>query len=148
MKNLIFICFSIFVLISCQEDAKKTQDTKTVTTDSPAIDTEQAMVNELAAFYTGTLPCPDCEGIETILTLNADETRTFTLEEQYKGKEGKTVESSGTWTVANDVVTLNQQTGVSKYQITSEGLVSLNADGSQRDPASAQKYLLKKVLGE
>ena len=33
----------------------------------------QASVEQLAAFYTGTLPCSDCNGITTVLTLNADE---------------------------------------------------------------------------
>lgn len=144
MRNFFFVCFSALVIISCQEKAKKT----TGITDSSATAKEQAMVNELAAFYTGAMPCPDCDAIETTLTLNADEKRTFSMEEQYKGKESKTVESSGTWTVANDIVTLNQETGVSKYQITDEGLVSLNPDGSKRDPESVKKYLLKKVLGE
>lgn len=109
---------------------------------------EQALVEQMAAFYTGSLPCPDCDGIETMLTLNADEKRTFTLEENYKGKKPKTVETSGTWTVAGEVVTLNGKAGATKYQVTAEGLVSLNADGSKRDAASAKKYLLKKVQGE
>ena len=46
------------------------------------------------------------------------------------------------------IVTLNQKSGTSKYQITNDGLVSLNADGSKRDAKSAPKYLLKKVMGE
>ncbi len=70
------------------------------------------------------------------------------MEEEYKGKKSSTVESTGTWEVGGDVVTLNQKSGISKYQITDEGLVSLNADGSKRDLESANKYLLKKVLGE
>lgn len=108
---------------------------------------EQTLVEQLAAFYTGTMPCPNCDGIETLLTLNADEKRTFSLEEQYNGKNKK-VETNGTWTVANDIVTLNLKTGNYKYQITDNGLISLNADGSKKDPKSAQKYLLKKVMGE
>lgn len=148
MKSLTSFFFSILVLISCQNEAKKTLDIKAETADSSAIADEQAMVEQLAAFYTGTMPCPDCDGIETILTLNADEKRTFTLEEHYKGNKNKTVESTGTWTVTGDVVTLNQQSGATQYQITSEGLISLNPDGSRRDPASANRYLLKKVQGE
>lgn len=109
---------------------------------------EQDLVNQLAAFYSGNTPCPDCEGITTLLTLNADEKRTFSLEEQYKGKNSKTVESKGTWTVADDIVTLNGDSGTRKYQLTEDGLVSLNADGSKRDAKSAKKYLLKKVMGE
>jgi uncharacterized lipoprotein NlpE involved in copper resistance len=138
MKNLIFVCLSMLMLFSCKKSAQNTANSTN----------DQARVNELAAFYTGTLPCPNCDGIVTVLTLNADEKRSFSMEEQYMGNESKTVSSAGTWTVAGDVVTLTQQSGVSKYQVTGEGLISMNADGSKRDAASANLYLLKKVLGE
>ena len=149
MKNLAFICFSLLVLISCKEEAKKTPDVKVAAPKDSLITANNAeMVTQLAAFYHGTTPCPNCDGIITTLTLNADEKRTFTLEEEYKGKENKKTESTGTWTVDGDLVTLNQKSGTSKYQVISEGLVSLNADGSKRDAESVKKYLLKKVLGE
>ena len=108
----------------------------------------QAMAEKLAAFYTGTLPCSDCDGISIVLTLNADEKRTLTLEEEYLGKKNKTVESKGTWAIAGDIVTLNLESGVSKFQVTEEGLISLNADGTKRDPKSGKQYLLKKIMGE
>jgi len=116
--------------------------------ESDAEAAAQAMVENLAAFYTGTLPCPDCDEIVTSLTLNADETRTFTLEEEYKGKKNKKVESNGTWTVAGDMVTLNHKSGMHKYQVTDDGLISLNANGTKRDSKSSEKYLLKRVMGE
>lgn len=115
----------------------------------PASETSsQALVEQLAAFYTGTLPCSDCDGIVTLITLNADEKRTFTLEEEYKGKKNKKVESKGTWAVAGEIVTLNLESGNFKYQVTEDGLISLNTDGTKRDSKSAERYLLKKVMGE
>jgi biopolymer transport protein ExbD len=109
---------------------------------------EQKRIEDLAAFYTGTLPCTDCDAIETLLTLNADVKRTFTLEEQYKGKKSKTVESNGTWAVTDGIVTLKGKTTSTKYQVTKEGLIILNTNGSKKDAALGKKYLLKKVLGE
>lgn len=117
-------------------------------TESASAVPSQSVAEKLAAFYTGTLPCSDCDEIATILTLNADDKRTFTLEEAYKGKKGKTVENNGTWTIAEDIVTLNGKSGALKYQLTNKGLISLNTDGSKRDKKSAEKYLLTKVLGE
>ena len=115
----------------------------------PALETSsQAMVEQLAAFYTGTLLCSDCNGITTVLTLNADENRTFTLEEEYKGKKNKKVESTGTWEVAGDIVTLSLESGNYAYQVTDDGLIGLNTDGTKRDSISAKRYLLKKVMGE
>ncbi len=115
---------------------------------STASTPEQEMVNQLAAFYSGSLPCADCDGIQTLLTLNADEKRTYTLEEEYKGKKNKTVDSKGTWSVNGDIVTLKGESGITKYQVTAAGLISLNADGSKRDAKAAKKYLLKKTMGE
>ncbi|MCC6727610.1 MAG: copper resistance protein NlpE N-terminal domain-containing protein [Saprospiraceae bacterium] len=112
---------------------------------TPAADPAQAAVEQLAAFYTGTLPCADCEGIQTMLTLNADPQRSYTLEEQYKGKSPKSFNSEGTWAVEGNTVTLNGKDGSVKYQVTTDGLVAMNADGTAMD---ASKYLLKKVQGE
>ena len=45
MKKLIFICFSILVLFSCQQETKKTPETTAVATDSSAI------ANTIHGFY-------------------------------------------------------------------------------------------------
>lgn len=57
------------------------------------------------AFYTGTLPCADCSGIRTELTLfahgpTASGTASYWLRETYLGKPPKdaTFESGGSWT--------------------------------------------------
>jgi hypothetical protein len=110
--------------------------------------TSYTTAEQLAAFYTGTLPCADCDGIVTMLTLNADEQQSFTLEEEYQGKKSKTVESNGTWAIDGDIVTLTGKSSATKYQLIDKGLVSLNKDGSKRDEKSAEKFLLTKVLGE
>lgn len=58
--------------------------------------------------YKGLLPCADCEGIETELKLNPD--NTFELEEEYNGGkgEGKKFESKGKFTfdATGSIVTL------------------------------------------
>ena len=140
MRNLVFTSLALLGLFSCQGEGKK----------SPNDDSEapsQERVYQLAAFYFGTLPCADCDGIEALLTLNADVDRTFTLEERYTGKNSNT-KTKGTWTVDGDVVTLNSESGSTKYEVMEKGLVSFNTNGSKRDDATAKKYLLRKVKGE
>lgn len=137
-----------FALQSCGEAPKDTAATEApadTTATQAAADPAQSAIEQMAAFYTGTLPCPDCDGIQTLLTLNADPQRSYTLEEQYQGKQPKTVNSEGTWTMDGAVVTLKGKEGDMKYQVAGEGLVRLNADGSAMD---ATKYMLKKVQGE
>lgn len=149
---LVLIAFAFVGFQSCgeapKEDATTQEAAPTVDTTQavPAnAGTEQAAVEQLAAFYNGTLPCDNCDGIQTMLTLNADEQRSYTMEEEYQGKQPKKVESKGTWSVAGTVVTLKGEAGETKYQVTSDGLLGMNADGSVKD---ATKYLLKKVQGE
>lgn len=161
MKKSYYAVSVLMVAIACFScgDAPKdtaTNDASAVdSTGAPAVDTtvapntasspQQSVVQELAAFYNGLLPCKDCDGIQTLLTLNADEQQSFTLSEEYKGKKPKTVETNGTWSVMGNIITLSSKNGTFKYQVNSEGLVGLNPDGSQMD---ASKYLLKKVQGE
>jgi copper homeostasis protein (lipoprotein) len=57
---------------------------------------------QVLGFYTGTLPCADCPGIRTELTLSEGSGRTsYWLKETYLGRpeKGATLESGGSWTV-------------------------------------------------
>jgi copper homeostasis protein (lipoprotein) len=143
----VMLATTSFFFQSCGEAPKEPAATEAPAAEpaAPTADPAQAAVEQLAAFYTGNLPCPDCDGIQTLLTLNADPQRSYTLEEQYQGKQPKTVNSNGTWAVEGNTVTLNGKSGAMKYQVTAEGLVGMNTDGSTMD---ATKYLLKKVQGE
>ncbi len=52
--------------------------------------------------FTGLLPCADCSGIDTKLTVNAD--GTFVMESVYKGKgDGKPFVEKGKWTPSEDL---------------------------------------------
>lgn len=48
-----------------------------------------------AGMFTGTLPCADCPGLDTEITLNRD--GTYTLHEVHQGKPDR-IDSAGTWT--------------------------------------------------
>ena len=53
-------------------------------------------IKGFAGVFTGTLPCADCPGIDTTLTLNRD--GTYTVHDAYQGKAGKPFDGDGTWT--------------------------------------------------
>ncbi len=66
--------------------------------------TDSTAVNPAQITYTGTLPCADCGGILTTLTLEengANGEHTFKLKETYQGVGGKdqTFNSEGNYTV-------------------------------------------------
>ena len=49
-----------------------------------------------AGVFSGTLPCADCSGIDTTITLNRD--GTYTVHESYQGKPGNGFNGDGNWT--------------------------------------------------
>ncbi|GAB3096366.1 copper resistance protein NlpE [Lysobacter terrae] len=53
-------------------------------------------IKGFAGVFTGTLPCADCPGIDTTVTLNRD--GTYTVHDTYQGKPGKGFDGEGTWT--------------------------------------------------
>lgn len=65
-------------------------------------------IDELKANFMGTfsgiLPCADCEGILTTLTLNAD--GTYTLESIYQGKGDNKFVDQGKWTPSEDLAVI------------------------------------------
>ncbi|MFL6547425.1 MAG: META domain-containing protein [Povalibacter sp.] len=71
----------------------------------------QPLPQELPAFYTGMLPCADCEGIRYELQLRADQV--FFTRMTYLGKPApNTVDQIGRWTLGEDrVLTLNHGQG-------------------------------------
>jgi copper homeostasis protein (lipoprotein) len=53
-------------------------------------------IKGFAGVFTGTLPCADCAGIDTKISLNRD--GTYKIHESYQGKSGKDMDGDGTWT--------------------------------------------------
>ncbi|MDR3201104.1 MAG: copper resistance protein NlpE, partial [Spirochaetales bacterium] len=52
--------------------------------------------DSIAGTYTGIIPCADCEGIETVITLTSD--NRYTIRWRYLGKEPENLfEDSGTF---------------------------------------------------
>lgn len=112
-----------------------------------AIDDAHNAMNSLDwnGTYTGLLPCADCEGIQT--TLSLDDDKTYTLEQVYVGKDGEKLKEEGTfsWDKSGTIVTLE---GISnspnQYFVGENTLVMLNKDGEQVQGDLAAMYELKK----
>ncbi len=93
MKKLVYILFFL-VLVACNGNTGNKIDTanKTATNENSAL-----------GVFTGILPCADCEGIETTITLKENKEkneRTYTLKEVYLGQgSDKPFETTGMWTI-------------------------------------------------
>ena len=57
-------------------------------------------MRSFAGEFDGTLPCADCEGIDTKIALTGD--GTYTVDETYQGKSADAVKGDGTWTAEDN----------------------------------------------
>ncbi|MDY5813477.1 MAG: copper resistance protein NlpE [Bacteroides sp.] len=139
MKKILFIACAGFALASC---GQKAQQAQTEAMDSTKVAVEQVVTTTHVGTYKGVLPAADAAGIETKLTLNAD--MTFAKSETYLEK-GESFESTGTYSVENDLVTLTDANGEISYLRLEEGAVRLlNADKEAVTGELADKYVLVK----
>lgn len=95
--------------------------------------------------YFGVLPCADCEGIETVVVLNQD--NTFVLRTVYLGKgDGTPFETTGefAWNDAGSIVTLDGLHNRPRQYIVGEGtLTQLDMAGQRITGRLADRYVLK-----
>lgn len=110
-KLLLAVMASTLAIAACKpqapaEPATPATNTAPVATAQPApIAAESAGassatevpfdVKGFAGTFSGTLPCADCPGIDTTITLKPD--GTYAVHEVYQGKPGS-FDSDGTWT--------------------------------------------------
>lgn len=95
--------------------------------------------------YRGTIPCADCEGIVTTLTLMKD--LTFTRTVTYAGKDDRPRYDKGTlrWNSGGSVLILNSQDGsVQSYQVGENVLFHLDQEGKRITGDLADRYILHK----
>jgi copper homeostasis protein (lipoprotein) len=148
-KLLLFTLFSGF-FISCQ---KQTTDTNTTTKDS--ISKVDSLDNVAAhnaknsldyiGIYKGMLPCADCEGLETVICIN--ENNTYNIKTLYQGKGDKTFEQKGSfsWNKAGNTIVLNDvKSGPNQYFVGENTLTQLDLSGKKITGDLAATYILTK----
>ncbi|MDG1276274.1 MAG: copper resistance protein NlpE [Algoriphagus sp.] len=96
--------------------------------------------------YKGTLPCANCEGIETILTLNPDQT--YLLFTDYLGRNDALEEEkrgSFSWNEAGSIITLtNVTSGPNQYKVGENRIWHLDINGKIITGDLADHYVLIK----
>ncbi len=97
-----------------------------------------------AGVYRGVLPCADCRGIETTVTLKPD--GAYSSETRYLGKPGQTSSRQGTvqWDSTGSVITLSGDEPA-RFGVENDRLVRLALDGSRMTGALAERYVLTKA---
>ncbi|PTR04596.1 NlpE-like protein [Nitrosomonas nitrosa] len=96
--------------------------------------------------YSGVLPCADCPGIVTLLTLDLDQS--YRLSKYYLGKDDKLFEQRGVfiWEEKGSVIHLqNSPDGPDRYQVGENILFQLDKQGKRISGDLAEDYILHKV---
>lgn len=153
MKKMIFpaLVAGLFA-VSCSKKEAKTEST-TVTADSvltekvdsTATKTDASVTTEkvsLSGTFEGTIPCADCPGIETKLTLN-EQDKSYTIESNYLEKKDGKFSDKGTFEVSEDgtFITLKEEGNSTPqvYHITSDAAYLVTKVG---DKELKQEYKL------
>lgn len=107
----------------------------------PAGDSSRTSL-DWAGTYAGTLPCADCEGIRTTLTLT--QAGSYTLTETYQGKDGKPFVTRGkfVWDDAGAMIRLGPEAHDAKFKVGEGRLWHLDRDGKVIVGALADYYVL------
>jgi len=95
--------------------------------------------------YTGTMPCADCSGIDTEITINDGK---YIIKRTYLGTENMEqnmfVESgSYTWSKDTKILTFDNDPE-QQYLVRDNTLVALDQDGKEVTGDLASLYILKK----
>lgn len=100
-----------------------------------------------AGTYRGVLPCADCEGIETVVTLTAD--GHYHAQSKYLGTETVAFSEQGqfSWNDAGNTVVLAGQQPI-QYFVGENRLIRLALDGSRVTGNLADHYILQKLMAD
>lgn len=96
-----------------------------------------------AGSYRGVLPCADCAGIKSVVTLTPD--GSYETRSTYLGKSDAVLEEKGrfSWDAAGNIIQLGQSDPV-QYFVSENRLIRLAPDGSRIKGALADQYILTK----
>lgn len=142
MKKSFILGLSFAALLgftACTGNAKQEENAEQATEQI----VEETVEAAWAGTYVGKLPCADCEGIATTLVLNSD--NTYTLSQEYLGKENSKFEGTGTIEWAEDQANfiLRPTEGeATAYRLVDGVVYVLDAEGNIVEGETAEFYKL------
>lgn len=155
-SHSIFIFFLSVSLFSCaKKEIKQAIEVKEVVQKEKKVQDERVGIPtgdnsqvslDWSGTYTGILPCANCEGIETTLTLNPD--LTYILVTNYLGRnDALEEENSGpfSWDSTGSTITLlNIKSGLNQYKVGENRIWHLDINGERITGDLADHYILIK----
>ena len=144
MKNLLILSSCSLFFSACGPAAQPTEVPEKDPTET-AVVAPSAIQAEWPGYYTDTLPCADCPGIETTLWVRSDST--FVLQQRYIDRDTIPVGTIGQWHLVNGLMTVGYTGDKPEfYRYTKEGLLMVDEKGEAF--ASKADYSLDKLADE
>jgi copper homeostasis protein (lipoprotein) len=97
--------------------------------------------------YVGVVPCADCPGIETVITLNQD--YTYQLRTRYLDRDDRIFERRGNfvWEENGNVIVIQDfPEGSDRYHVGENVLFQLDKQGKRITGELAENYILHKAM--
>ncbi|MBK5191852.1 MAG: copper resistance protein NlpE N-terminal domain-containing protein [Flavobacteriaceae bacterium] len=158
MKKSAFYIFMTLSILSCKDQEEPSNTVENIDNKESEINPQEPQVinnshtsrNSLdwEGIYTGVLPSDDCEGIDTSLSLNKDQT--YLLKLRYLGipeKESKEFISEGkfTWDENGNNITLEgANDGSRKFKVGENYLMPLDKNAKEIEGIPGNNYKLFK----
>ena len=137
-----------FTLMSCTNQSKKQADETTPINETVVDSHTSEIALDWAGVYEGTMPCADCEGIETVIELKDD--LTYVAKYTYLGKKEDenlfTNKGVFTWNDDGNSISLQDEGLETQYKVGENQIVLLNSDGEVNTGELADFYVLKKKM--
>ncbi|TDU43679.1 putative lipoprotein NlpE involved in copper resistance [Gelidibacter sediminis] len=147
-KTLINSLFAAVLVMStaCNSGSKKDNQAAEASETEAMADNSRTSL-DWEGTYEGVVPCADCEGIKTVVTINDD--NTYMVKETYLGAEPRTFESKGTfkWDDEGQRLVLSDSKR-NPYFVGENTLTLLDAEGNRPTGELKSNYVLKKVTDQ
>jgi len=126
---------------ACTSGSGNAEDVQVATDDSPKTSLDWA------GTYAGILPCADCDGIETEITLKEDNTYRITWRYTEKNDEVYTENGTFIWNAdGNKIIleNLDAQKVPTLYKVCENSLLQLDLKGNEITGELAENYRINK----
>lgn len=150
MKKTLYMGCALALLVSFGACQSQQTNNAALAGDSAATvlhigDNSQVSL-DWAGSYHGVLPCADCPGISTALTIREDSS--YELQTRYIDRGDSIYVESGdfTWDPTGSHITLNESEG-RKFLVGENQLFALDMEGNRIEGELAEHYILKKADG-
>ncbi len=144
--KLLFYALVFSGFFACQQKETEQKNMKEDSVKSQIIDNHSAKNSlDYVGTYKGVLPCADCEGLETTVIINENET--YCIKTKYRGKGDKVFEKKGafTWNKSGNTIILMDMEHAPKFYFVGENtLTQLDMEGKRVTGNLADEYILSK----